>query len=146
MQPLDRDLRRQLENTVKAARDIAERAARSLLEQLGVERAAAFSYLSESQRELRRRLRSHGRQLGDRRDPATEAQAIDLLVQEVAYQHWHRMLFARWLAESHLLMYPDPMTPIAVTLAECAELAADPDLAQGAVDAWDLAARFASQM
>ncbi|MFZ4851296.1 MAG: Eco57I restriction-modification methylase domain-containing protein, partial [Caldilinea sp.] len=120
--------------------------ARSLLEQLGVERAGAFSYLSESQRELRRRLRSHGRQLGDRRDPSTEAQAIDLLVQEVAYQHWHRMLFARWLAESQLLMYPDPVTPIAVTLAECAELAADPDLAQGAVDAWDLAARFASQM
>ena len=146
MHPLDRDLRRHLESTVKAARDIAERAARSLLEQLGVERAAAFSYLSERQRGLRRRLRSHGRQLGDRRDPSTEAQAIDLLVQEVAYQHWHRMLFARWLAESHLLMYPDPVTPIAVTLAECAELAADPDLAQGAVDAWDLAARFASQM
>jgi hypothetical protein len=146
VQPLERDLRRQLENTVKAAREIAERAARSLLEQLGVERAGAFSYLSESQRELRRRLRSHGRQLGDRRDPPTEAQAIDLLVQEVAYQHWHRMLFARWLAESQLLMYPDPVTPIAVTLAECAELAADPDLAQGAVDAWDLAARFASQM
>ena len=146
VQPLERDLRRQLENTVKAAREIAERAARSLLEQLGVERAGAFSYLSESQRELRRRLRSHGRQLGDRRDPSTEAQAIDLLVQEVAYQHWHRMLFARWLAESQLLMYPDPVTPIAITLAECAELAADPDLAQGAVDAWDLAARFASQM
>ncbi|MBU6351165.1 MAG: hypothetical protein KGS73_13560 [Chloroflexi bacterium] len=66
MHPLDRDLRRHLESTVKAARDIAERAARSLLEQLGVERAAAFSYLSERQRGLRRRLRSHGRQLGDR--------------------------------------------------------------------------------
>jgi hypothetical protein len=46
---------------------------------------------------LERDLRSHGRPLGDRRDPSTEAQAIDLLVQEVAYQHWHRMLFARWL-------------------------------------------------
>ena len=146
MNPLDRDLRHKLESTVKAARDIAEATARSALEQLGVERATAFPYLSESQRELRRRLRSHGRQLGDRRDPATETQAIDLLVQEVAYEHWHRMLFARWLAESHLLMVPDPVAPIAVTLAECAELAADPDLAQGAVDAWDLAARFAAHM
>jgi len=41
MHPLDRDLRRHLESTVKAARDIAERAARSLLEQLGVERGGA---------------------------------------------------------------------------------------------------------
>jgi len=146
MQPLDRDLRRKLESTVKSARDIAEAAARGALEQLGVERAAAFPYLTENQRELRRRLRIHGRQLGDRRDPATEAQAIDLLVQEVAYEHWHRMLFARWLAESHLLMYPDPVAPIALTLEECAELAADPATAQGAVDAWDLAARFAAHM
>ena len=64
MNPPDRDLRRHCENPVPAARDIAERAARSLLKQLGVERAAAFSYLSERQRGLRRRLRRHGRQLG----------------------------------------------------------------------------------
>ena len=118
MQPLDRDLRRNLESTVKRARDLAEAAARGALEQLGVGEPKAFPYLSNAQRELRRRLRAHARQVGDRRDPATDAQAIDLLVQEVAYEHWHRMLFARWLAESQLLMYPDPVAPVAVTLAE----------------------------
>ena len=146
MQPLDRDLRRNLESTVKRARDLAEAAARGALEQLGVGEPKAFPYLSNAQRELRRRLRAHARQVGDRRDPATDAQAIDLLVQEVAYEHWHRMLFARWLAESQLLMYPDPVAPVAVTLAECAELAADPATAQGAGDAWELAARFAAHM
>jgi hypothetical protein len=39
-------------------------------------------------------------------------QAIDKLVQETAYEHWHRMLFARFLAATGLLMHPDgvPLT------------------------------------
>ena len=69
-----------------------------------------YDYLSEAERELRRRLRVHGRQLGDERK-ASGVQEIDRLLEEVAYEHWHRMLFARFLAENNLLMYPDPTAP-----------------------------------
>ncbi len=38
---------------------------------------------------------------------------FDKLVQETAYEHWHRMLFARFLAENDLLMHPGgaPLSP-----------------------------------
>ena len=142
MQPLDKTLRNRLERTVKDARDVAEDAARAALEQLGVGDAAPFSYLSEQDRDLRRRLRVHGRQLGDHRHAKTKIQEIDRLHEKVAYEHWHRMLFARFLAENDLLMYPDPEDPVAVTLEECADLAAD----EGAANGWELAARFAARM
>lgn len=142
MQPLDKTLRNRLERTIKDARDIAEDAARAALEQLGVGEAAPFAHLSEQDRELRRKLRVHGRQLGDLRHAKTEAQEIDRLIEEVAYEHWHRMLFARFLAENNLLMYPDPDDPVAVTLEECEDLAAD----EGAANGWELAARFAARM
>ena len=142
MQPLDKTLRNRLERTVKDARDIAEDAARAALEQLGVGDAVPFSYLSEQDRELRRRLRVHGRQLGDHRHAKTKIQEIDRLIEKVAYEHWHRMLFARFLAENDLLMYPDPEAPVAVTLEECEDLAAD----EGAANGWELAARFAARM
>jgi len=48
MHPLQKPLRRKLEDTVKEARDIAEPAARTALEQLGVGEAAPYSHLSES--------------------------------------------------------------------------------------------------
>ena len=142
MQPLDKTLRNRLERTVKDARDIAEDAARATLEQLGVGDAAPFAHLSEQDRELRRRLRVHGRQLGDLRHAKTTIQEIDRLIEKVAYEHWHRMLFARFLAENNLLMYPDPEDPVAVTLEECEDLAAD----EGAANGWELAARFAARM
>ncbi|MDE0511737.1 MAG: N-6 DNA methylase [Gammaproteobacteria bacterium] len=141
MQPLDKTLRNQLERTIKNARDIAEAAARAALEQLGVREASAYSHLNESDRDLRRRLRVHGRQLGDHRKPNGE-QAVGRLIEKVAYEHWHRMLFARFLAENNLLMYPDPDDPVAVTLEECEDLAAD----EGAANGWELAARFAAHM
>ena len=68
------------------------------------------------------RLRAHGRQLGGVRDPG--GQRRPSLVEEVAYEHWHRMLFARFLAENNLLMYPDPVDPVPITLEECDDLAA----------------------
>ena len=139
MQPLEKVLRNKLERTVKEARDIAENAARGAIEQLGVGQAAPFPYLSAEERELRHKLRVHGRQLGDSRDPKTETQEIERLVEEVSYEHWHRMLFARFLAENNLLMYPDPDEPLAVTLEECEDLAAE----QGAMDGWELVSRFA---
>lgn len=65
MQPLEKSLRTQLEKTVKEARKTAEIAAQSALQQLGVEEPVFPGYLSKQERYLRRRLRTHGRQLGD---------------------------------------------------------------------------------
>ena len=78
MQPLDKTLRNQLERIVKDARDIAEAAAEATLEQLGVREINPYSHLNESDRDLRRHLRVHGRQLGDHRKPNGE-QATDCL-------------------------------------------------------------------
>ena len=141
MQPLDKTLRSQLERAVKAARDTAETGARAALEQLGVGDPAPASHLSETDRELRRKLRAHGRQLGDALNGG-KIQTMDRLVEEVAYEHWHRMLFARFLAENDLLIYPDPDEPVAITLEECEDLAAD----EGAANGWELAARYAARM
>ena len=142
LRPLDKDLRGKLENAVKAARKIAEEAARAACEQLGVGRAKPDDHLSEDEKDLRRRLRIHGRQLGDERSAEKKTQSIERLVEEIAYQHWHRMLFARFLAENGLLMYPDPDDPVAVSIEDCNDLAAD----EGASNGWELAARFASKM
>ncbi|MDD2339546.1 MAG: hypothetical protein PHG79_04615, partial [Methanosarcina sp.] len=140
MKPLEKTLRNKLEKTVKEARDTAEAATRTSLEQLGVGEASPFSHLLDEQKDTRRKLRAHGRQLGDQRNTETGTQEIDLLVEEVAYEHWHRMLFARFLAENNLLMYPDDL--VAVTLEECEELAAD----EGAKNGWELASRYAAYM
>ena len=142
MQLLDKTLRNRLERTVRDARDITEDAARAALEQIGVGEASHFAHLGEQDRELRHRLRVHGRQLGDLRHAKTKVQEIDRLIEKVAYEHWHRMLFSRFLAENDLLMYPDPDDPVAVTLEECEDLAAD----EGAANGWELAARFAARM
>lgn len=137
MQPLDKSLRNQLERTVKQAREIAEAAARAALGQLGVGESAPYEHLSDEEKALRRRLRVHGRQLGDSLNGA-KVQTMDRLVEEVAYEHWHRMLFARFLAENDLLMYDG----VAITLEECEELAAE----EGAANGWELAARLAARM
>ncbi len=141
MPPLDRQIRNTLERAIKDARDIAEAAARAALEQLGVGESTPFSHLSNEERVLRRKLRVHGRQLGDVSNGGGR-QEIDRLTEEVAYEHWHRMLFARFLAENNLLMYPDPDDPVAVSLEECEDLAPD----EGAANGWELAARFAARM
>lgn len=141
MPTLDRTLRSRLERTIKEARVIAETAARAALGQLGVDEQTVPAHLAEPQRELRRRLRAHGRQLGDALNGGP-VQSMERLVEEVAYEHWHRMLFARFLSENNLLMYPDPDDPVAVTLEECEDLAAD----EGAANGWELAARFAARM
>ena len=65
MSTLAKPLRNALENTVKAAREVAETAARAALGHLGVGDREAPSHLSDEQKVLRRRLRTHGRQLGD---------------------------------------------------------------------------------
>lgn len=136
---LDKKLRKQLETTVIKARDIAEQAAQEALTRLSVGDATPASYLDDEQRALRNRLRAHGRQLGDLRDARTGQQETQRLCVEIAYEHWHRMLFARFLEQNHLLMY-DPHT--ALTLEECQELAAD----EGCANGWELAGKLASRM
>ncbi|HRY58243.1 MAG TPA: N-6 DNA methylase [Candidatus Paceibacterota bacterium] len=137
MQPLDKAVRNRLERTIKTARTVAETAARAALEQMGVHEASAPAFLGEDQRALRRRLRAHGRQLGDSLNGG-KVQTMNHLTQEVAYQHWHRMLFARFLADNNLLMYDG----VAVTLEECDELAPD----EGAKSGWELAGTLAARM
>ncbi len=106
MPALHEKLRKQLEKTVIAARDIAEDAAREALQGLAVDRVKAFDHMTPDQRELRKKLRAKARQLGDERK-SNKRQAIDHLVTECAYEHWHRMLFARFLAENHLLLHDE---------------------------------------
>lgn len=141
LKPLDKALRNQLENTVKKAREVAENAAKSVIEQLGVSTTTAYSTLSDDEKKLRRVLRAHARQLGDSRDAKGE-QEVGRLIEEIAYEHWHRMLFARFLAENNLLLYPDPIDSVPVSLEECEDLAFD----EGAKNGWELAARYSSLM
>jgi hypothetical protein len=118
---LDRDLRRKLENAVMEARRVAEPAARNSLNELAVGHHEPWPTLSPAQRKLRNRLRAHGRQLGDRLDERKGTQTIDRLTGECAYEHWHRLLFARFLAENDLLVEPESRMPL--SLDECRELA-----------------------
>ena len=140
MTTLSADLRRRLERTVMQARSVAETGARAALEALAVAEAQPYEHMDGAQRALRQRLRAHARQLGDRLGADPGAQSIDHVVYECACEHWHGMLFARFLAENHLLIEPE--LGIAVTLAECAELAQEEQDA----DQWTLAARFAQRM
>src|SRR5439155_17473112 len=55
-------------------------------------------------------------------------------------EQWHRLLFARFLAENNLLLHPRYKAP--VTLADCEELATE----LGEPDAWSVAARFAAEI
>lgn len=142
-QPLPKQLRTQLENTVKAAREVAEKAGKAALAQLAVAEPKVPDYLDEPQRVLRRKLRSHARAIGasSSQNSSVELQA---LVWEVAYEHWHRMLFARFLAESGLLMW-EPGA--AVSLDDCRDMVDNhPDMAMGAKSHWELAGKLAARM
>jgi hypothetical protein len=140
---LTRPLRAQLENTVKIARDIAEKAARAVLTQMAVAEPKAPVYLSDELKGLRRRLRAHGRALGDAKLP-DDAQGLQHLIWEVAYEHWHRMLFARFLAENGLLMW-EPGAP--VSLDDCRDMVDNhPSMALDAKSHWELAGKLAARM
>lgn len=139
MDALPPDLRKRLERAVREARTLAEVGAKQAVEGLAVDRARPHDAMDEAQKALRSALRAHGRQLGDVLDAQRGVQEIRRLVREVAYQHWHRMLFARFLAENDLLI--EPVHSVAVTLAECEELARE---RKG--DPWALAASFAERM
>jgi len=119
--PLHPDLRKQLQKALLAARRVGEEGARAALRALAVDAARPHESMSAEERGLRLRIRAHGRQLGDARDRQSGVQEIGRLAHEVACEHWHRMLFARFLAETGLLV--EPRSRVSVSLDECAELA-----------------------
>lgn len=137
MPALPTSLRNSLESTIKAARREAEAGARAALAYLGVAEAEPGSHLSPEQRKLRTRLRAHAAQLGDGQRGRAFA-SLRRLEHETAYEHWHRMLFARFLAENELLLEPGGM---AISLEEASELAAEEKM-----DLWAYAARCAQVM
>ena len=94
--------------------------------------------MTTEEKALREKLRAHGKQLGDKRE-ANRTQEIPRLKQACAYEHWHRMLFARFLAENNLLIHPDYGEPI--SLDEVKELAREQN-----ADWLSIAASFAQRM
>lgn len=135
MSAVNSEQRRLLERVVGEARDAAETAARAALKRLAVDQDDPFGTMSPADRALRNLLRAESRRLGE-----TVAKGFEALVTEVAYQHWHRMLFARFLAENDLLMVEG--MDVAVTLEECADIAQE----IGEPDAWAVACRYAAAM
>jgi hypothetical protein len=107
---------------------------------LAVGAASPQTHATPEQKKLRVQLRAHGRALGDAA-ASDGTQATAHLVTEIAYEHWHRMLFARFLAESNLLMHPDGYP---VSLADCKEDAAT--IKPPARSEWEVAGRYASAM
>jgi hypothetical protein len=140
MTALPTNLRRQLETAIKQARKIAEGGARKALEALAVSEPDPYRHMDDAQRDLRRKLRAQAKQLGDA-DSQTRRGAYEIkhLAEKLAYDQWHRLLFARFLLENNLLIYPEH--GVSVSLDDCEELA--PSL--GLKDAWAVAARFAAK-
>jgi hypothetical protein len=140
MSTLATPLRRQLESASKQAHRIADAGARHALEALAVHEPDPYRHMSEEQRLLRRKLRAQARQLGDgesRSKPG--AYEIKHLPEKLAYDQWHRILFARFLLENDLLISPEH--GVSVSMDDCEELASS----LGLKDAWAVAARFAAQ-
>lgn len=134
MSILSAEQRRFLDGVVQKARVTSELAARHQVERLGVLEPEAGTHLTGAEVALREDLRAKATELGDA--PSTKGA---LLVADIGYEQWHRLLFARFLAANDLLQHPG--YGISVTLEECAELAAG----LGEPDAWSVAARFASE-
>ncbi|MCK4412362.1 MAG: N-6 DNA methylase [Candidatus Eisenbacteria sp.] len=138
MTALASELRSKLERAIIEAREAAEEGARTALESLAVHHHEPYTHMDSNARHLRNHLRARARQLGDAQDRSGRLQLLRL-VQECAYEHWHRMLFARFLAENALLIEPESQMPISLDEAE--ELGK----ASG-VDRWGYASRCAERM
>ena len=130
--------RNTLETAVKRARTLAETGARNALHALAVDNPEPFAHMNPEQRSLRNRLRNKARLLGDEL-PSTGNQQIEHLAYELAYENWHKMLFAKFLESNNLLMHT---SGVAVTMEECEELAKE----EGFIDKWEAAAAYASKM
>jgi hypothetical protein len=131
--------RNTLESAVKQARKLSELGAFNALKAMAVNHPEPFAHMSAEQRALRNSLRSKARLLGDDL-PANGAQRIDNLSYELAYETWHKMLFAKFLEANDLLIHTG--SGVSVSMEDCEELAAD----EGYLDKWDAAANYASKM
>lgn len=136
---LNSDQRRFLDTQTQRAREAAQRAAEDALRALGVGEPSRPAYLSDEQNRLRLALRDKARQLGD--DTARAGAPLTNLIHDVAYEQWHRLLFARFLEINGLLRHPE-FRDIPLSLDDCGDLASD----LGEPDAWAVAARFASEI
>lgn len=140
MSSLPTPLRRQLESAIKQARSIATGGARHALEALAVHEPDPYQHMDEAQRGLRKQLRAQAKQLGDGESRVKPgAYEIKHLAEKLAYDQWHRLLFARYLLENNLLISPEH--GVSVSLDDCEELSAS----LGLKDAWAVAARFAAK-
>ena len=147
MSTLSRENRRLLENTVAQARAVAEEGARKVLrDQYAVHHDEPWPHMTDADTRGSAEKDSRGTSFvlmaaslatGAIRNVKT--QEIEHLVQACAYEHWHRMLFARFLAENDLLL--DPQHGVAMTLDDVRELARE----QGR-DWMDVAAELAQRM
>src|SRR5690242_18699222 len=99
MAPLPNELRGMLERVIIRAREIAEEEAQAALIRLAVNSNEPYASLQSEQRRLRNALRVRARQPGG--GSASQETGFKLLVEEVAYEQWHRKLFARFLAENN---------------------------------------------
>src|SRR5688572_18561546 len=110
LSPTDRST---LEKAVLRARAVAERAVQKRFAALDLAHEDRPAGISDEENALRRALREHARNLGRGRVDASlpnqmaVAAGIPFLVEELAYEAWHRMLFARFLVENGLLLHPD---------------------------------------
>lgn len=141
MPSLSTALRTKLKNTTLEARELAEKACEAALQNLAVHEKEYRSHMDEGLRQLRNRLRARGRSLGDRLGK-DKTQGLTFLTQDAAYEHWHRLLFTRFLTENGLLLSDEETGSVPVDLADCEEMAAE----RGARDGFDLACRFASSI
>ena len=134
--PLSSGVRGGLESAVVLARGVVELGVGRVFDRLGIVRSGdPFGSgvpvgLSDAERVLRRVVGVKVRAAG----------GFDAAVEEVAFGVWHRMLFARFLAENGLLMHPE--YSVAVSLEDCQGLA---DEGVGA-DRWVVASSFAAHM
>jgi len=74
MPALHETLRKHLEKTVIAARDIAEEAAREALKRLAVDQPKLFDHMTPDERALRNKLRAKARQPGPARIAGSDRQ------------------------------------------------------------------------
>jgi len=138
---LSKEQRNQLAKITSSARAYAESAAKAALENLAIHESKPRSHMKDDAKKLRNRLRARGRALGDVLE-SDKSQGIARLIEMVAYENWHRLLFTRFLTENNLLITDKAHDSVPVTLADCEELAKD----LGARDGQELACRFASAL
>ena len=118
---------------------MAEAGAAEALAALAVGDATPHDHMSLSEKTFRNELRARGRQAGDRMGVPKDTQQTNHLAHEAAYEHWHRMLFARFLAENKLLIARE--YGVAVSLEDCRVLARE----EGR-DPWQVAGEWAQTM